>query len=535
MNEPDQNNRVHRADPGTILVSDNRHRKSFARKPLDLLIESMKDLGQLQPIVCTKDSKGSILLIAGERRLRACIHGKMEVEFILKEEVTDPLMLERIELEENLVRENLSWQEEVAAGERLHAILQKMAGPPGLGHAHGVRDTAEFLGAAKSIVAEDIALAVWVRENPEVATAPSKTVAKKIVKRLTETVVKGEALEEALEKSRRERERMTVREGGDAPAPPASEEERVEGLQQERLLYYDKRCKHGELAVVMPDLGLFDVVAFDPPWDVAFDTVSKMVPGKKMYKDQPEVGEMLGWIQGIWHSMSDNSHLYMFFGIVHHNLIYNMLEEVGFTTNRIPIIWWKRGAHRTRNPSGEHGRSYEPIAFAQKGSKPLARLGRANLIDTPAPTLSMKGIHPNAKHPEVYQQLLLASCSPGDRVLDPMAGSGMFGVAAEDLIERLALDWWMIEKDEDFRNLQIYNLSKGYLKIIGEVSKEQEERPEYREDYQAPAIAEDFRELTPKSSEWKQYWEAHPEQQDEMLRWKLSSLQAGKEKDNGIQ
>ena len=518
----DQNNRVHRADPGTILVSDNRHRKSFARKPLDLLIESMKDLGQLQPIVCTKDSKDNILLIAGERRLRACVHGKMEVEYILKEEVTDPLMLERIELEENLVRENLSWQEEVAAGERLHAILQKMAGPPGLGHAHGVRDTAEFLGASKSIVAEDIALAVWVRENPEVATAPSKTVAKKIVKRLTETVVKGEALEEALEKQKLERERMTVREGGDAPAPPASEEERIEGLQQERLLYYDERCIHGEMEKVHITGKPFDVVIFDPPWGVDFDLVSKLVPSAKMYKDHPAVDDMASWLTSIYGRMADNSHLYMFFGIVHHHLVYSLLETVGFTTNRIPLIWWKRGAHRTRNPSGEHGRSYEPIAFAQKGRKPLAKPGRANLIDTPAPTPSMKGIHPSAKHPEVYQQLLLASCSPGDRVLDPMAGSGMFGVAAEDLIERLALDWWMIEKDEDFRNLQIYNLSKGYLKIVGEVSKEQEEKPEYREDYQEEKVADDFKTLTPGGKEWKQYWEAHPEQQNEMLRWKLS-------------
>ncbi len=520
----DQNNRVHRADPSTILVSDNRHRQSFARKPLDLLIESMKDLGQLQPIVCTKDGEGRVMLIAGERRLRACVHGKMEVEYILKEEVTDPLMLERIELEENLVRENLSWQEEVAAGERLHAILQKMAGPPGLGHAHGVRDTAEFLGASKSIVAEDIALAVWVRENPEVATAPSKTVAKKIVKRLTETVVKGEALEEALEKSRRERERMTVREGGDAPAPPASEEERVEGLQQERLLYYDERCRHGDIRKHLPGMMPFNVVIFDPPWGVNFDSISLLSSGVKMYSDDEEksINEMRDWIYLIYQNMVENSHLYMFFGIVHHCLIYDMLEEVGFTTNRIPLIWWKRGAHRTRNPSGEHGRSYEPVAFAQKGKKPLAKPGRANLIDTPAPTPSMKGIHPNAKHPEVYQQLLLASCSPGDRVLDPMAGSGMFGVAAEDLIERLALDWWMVEKDEDFRNLQIYNLSKGYLKIIGEVSKEQEERPEYRVDYEEPMVADTYKELKPGSKGWKLYWDTHPEAQTEMLKWKLS-------------
>ena len=523
----DQNNRVHRADPGTILVSDNRHRKSFARKPLDLLIESMKDLGQLQPIVCTKDSEGRILLIAGERRLRACIHSKMEVEFILKEEVTDPLMLERIELEENLVRENLSWQEEVAAGERLHAILQKMAGPAGLGRSHGVRDTAEFLGASKSIVAEDIALPVWIRENPEVAAAPSKTVAKKIVKRLTETVVKGEALEGALEKQKLERERMTVREGGDAPKPPASEKERVAGLQQERLLYYDERCRHGELAVVMPDLGLFDVVNFDPPWNVAFDEVSKMVPGKKMYKDHPKVGEMLSWIQGIWHSMSDNSHLYMFFGIVHHNLIYSMLEEVGFTVNRIPLIWWKRGSHRTRNPLTWPGRSYEPIAFARKGSKPLARQGLPDLIDTPAPTPAMKGIHPSAKHPEIFQQLLLRSCSPGDRVLDPMAGSGMFGVAAEDLIERLALDWWMIEKDEDFRNLQIYNLSKGYTSIIGDSQAREEHFSDYRADYEEREIAGTYKELIPGSPAWLSYWQAFPEQQDEMLEWKKKHVGEG--------
>ncbi len=525
----DKNNRVHRADPGTILVSDNRHRKSFARKPLDLLIESMKDLGQLQPIVCTKDSEGRVMLIAGERRLRACIHSKMEVEYLLKEEVTDSLMLERIELEENLVRENLSWQEESFAGERLHAILQKMAGPPGLGKTHGIRDTAEFLGASKSIVAEDIALAVWIRENPEVAAAPSKTVAKKIVKRLTETVIKGEALEGALEKQKLERERMTVREGGLPREPPASEEERIEGLQQERLLYYDERCRHGEIEKILPGMMPFDVVVFDPPWGVNFDSVSLVSSGVKMYSDDEEesINEMRDWIYLIYQNMAENSHLYMFFGIVHHCLIYDMIEEIGFTTNRIPLIWWKRGAHRTRNPLVWPGRSYEPIAFARKGSKPLARQGLPDLIDTPAPSPAMKGIHPSAKHPEIFQQLLLRSCSPGDRVLDPMAGSGMFGVAAEDLIERLALDWWMIEKDEDFRNLQIYNLSKGYTSIIGDSQAREEHFSDYRADYEEREIAGTYKELIPGSPAWLSYWQAFPEQQDEMLEWKKKHVGEG--------
>ena len=162
----------------------------------------------------------------------------------------------------------------------------------------------------------------------------------------------------------------------------------------------------------------------------------------------------------------------MFFGMSNYTYVYNTLEQAGFTTNRLPIIWYKQGVHRTRNPDIWPGRSYEPIAYARKGKKPLSRLGAPDLIITPGAAPSLKQNHPSGKHPNVYLELLQRSAAPGDRCLDPMAGSGMLGVAADALQVTHELDWDEIELEKNFYNLAIDNASRGFYELI----KEGEER-----------------------------------------------------------
>ena len=112
--------------PLESVVVEERIRKDFGN--IDELANSIQAVGLIQPIVLTRDNK----LIAGERRLRALkkigvkelIHGSL---FIYNDE-QDDLKIKAMEIEENVKRKELSWQEQIIAKKRLLEVLQQIHG-----------------------------------------------------------------------------------------------------------------------------------------------------------------------------------------------------------------------------------------------------------------------------------------------------------------------------------------------------------------------------------------------------------------------
>jgi len=573
--EPQQQETIYSRAPSEIFVRDDRHRQLFKRKPLEELIDSIRETGQNQPGVCYTNPQGALELIIGERRLRACLLLQIPFKYYVKEEISDPLLLEQIQLDENLCREDLEWKEDLKAKARLHTVLQARFGAtaPGQLGGHSFEDSATHMGVGRSIFQEDVTLAGFL-EIPEVAAAPNKTTAKKIVKRLIEQVKRQELLAEALSKStvvsvseqaqltEQARAEVKLIEKKQATQLSLNEEKvaKVVGdeleqgkaeqvLQLEKqLIYYSQRCFLGKMEerILSFEDESFDIVCFDPPWGVEFDAVRKTGGGTKDYDDTAEFFfiKIEEWLRLIYQKMKPNSHLYMFFGMGtaqeeefadntnfdegfrYRDFIYNLLHEIGFNTNRMPLIWHKKGAHVTRNPLVWPGRSYEPIAYARKGSKPLARQGAPDVIETPMPTSSLKNIHPSAKHPQIYKELLLRSAQPTDTILDPMAGSGMFGVAAESLVKTLSLNWYQIECDEDYRNLELINLTKGF-----DLLTRREPTPtvaSMHQDWEPEPLPASYELITPGTEKWTRYWKEHPGEQKAMLEWRAAKAESNR-------
>ena len=544
--------KIYNCPADDVIVPEDRVRQEFKKKDLDELVESIKDKGVLQAGVCRIGPTGEIILVAGERRLKACELAEVNYKYTLSNE-TDPFRILEIELEENLRRVNLTFQEEAEGVERLHAIEQEIHGATKFGASggHGVKDTAQLLGKAVGTVQEDLEIAAFL-EFDEVRNARNKTEAKKVIKRLKEEYVQGEALRKARAKEDTEAGVVSteIPEG-------LSDTEKAAIEFKEKVNYFSTRVVNDKMedTLLNEDDNQYSVVFFDPPWGVDFDNVSEKNGSKEMYKDSPEEfrKRLSGWLSLLYRKMAENSHLYMFFGIVNYEFVYTSLEAAGFTTNRMPIIWYKQGAHRTRTPDVWPGRSYEPIAYARKGSKILIRKGAPDVAITPAPTPTMKKSHPSAKHPDVYIDLIKRSCIPGDKILDPMCGSGMLGVAAETLRNTHQLDWKMIEEKETFANLALTNVVMGYHHIVNvDITVPEEPLLPYYICYgcyrsgmsttllidkksgkqrlcpkcqsgvflKSESLSEDFKTLEPGSDEWKAYWELYPEKQNDMLIWK---------------
>lgn len=520
---------IYEIKPEEVIVPEGRHRKVFEAGAMVRLCCSLRRYGQFTPAICEKNQEGQVVLIQGERRLRACADEGLLFKYILKEEITDPLLREELELEENVQREDLTWQEKCLAEERLRVLRQKRYGAsvPGREGGYTMQDHADALGTTKGLISQDSELAHFLIHSEEVAHAKNKTEAKKIVKRIKDAVTRSRTLKVALEEKEEPSEARLV----DEPSKPVLDSS--DSVLRNQLA---RMARRSVLGLFEDKINSFkdesiDVVIFDPPWGVALDEVSagkEHTGHTKSFEDDESIllEKFPKWLEVLYAKLKQDSHFYLFFGIIHHSFVYDQLEACGFTVNRMPLFWYKQGAHVTRNPEVWPGRCYEAIAYGRKGNKRLAKLGKPDIIPTPIPTPKMKKEHPSAKHPDVYIELLQRSASPGDAVLDPMSGSGMFGVACEYLAPSLSLDWWMIEKEKSYRDLGLFNILTGYANII---TPPKEPKPKPEEKYEAwgdelakgqeGRLAGGYKALEPGTPDWMAYWKAHPEHQEGMATW----------------
>ena len=90
-------------------------------------------------------------------------------------------------------------------------------------------------------------------------------------------------------------------------------------------------------------------------------------------------------------------------------------------------------------------------------------------------------------------------------------------VACEFLTDSHQLDWWGIELDKDFRELAIFNLAQGRQMV--ELDTPENVQRLSKDDMKT---VDHYSKCKPGSDEWKKYWKAHPEQQEEMIKWKNS-------------
>lgn len=88
------------------------------------LMQSINELGLLQPIVVTEDNR----LIAGQRRLESCRRlGRTEVPVVVAENITDAVDLLKAERDENTCRKPMTASELIALGRQIEALEKPKA------------------------------------------------------------------------------------------------------------------------------------------------------------------------------------------------------------------------------------------------------------------------------------------------------------------------------------------------------------------------------------------------------------------------
>jgi ParB family chromosome partitioning protein len=131
-------------------------RKNFDQSALNALADSMKQHGQLQPIVVRRIGD-EYELIAGERRWRACKRAQLERVWAVERHVRDDFEAAALAFIENAQRVDLSREEKVAALDDLADLVGSL----------GLRKLASEIKVAPSWLSEQLK----VRRDPDVFPA----------------------------------------------------------------------------------------------------------------------------------------------------------------------------------------------------------------------------------------------------------------------------------------------------------------------------------------------------------------------------
>lgn len=403
-----------------LIVAAERIRADLG--DIDGLCTSIKKFGQIQPIVLGHLGD-EIVLIAGGRRLAALRrigvttlkHGE---NFVWRDEVAESedkkLRFKSMEIEENVKRKELSWQEQVEGKRQLLQIMQAIHGVARSGQMYkdekgfGSNRLAAMLGEAQSNTSRDLQLAEAMSQIPGLKSAETKAQA------FTQLKILGSVLS----MHRTAESRATV-----PPGPGL-----VEKSWQLFECDFRRECKEGLPLIANSSV---DLIWTDLPYGADIDVMSlKGKLGAGFDDTELNAIEML-------HDMAEESFRVLrkdrfavfCFGFNIYHQLYIALCQAGFNVARVPFIWVKN-TKSTENPLSMYSNAYEPILVARKGTPVFLRPGLPNVININVVQDRLQVVQ---KPVELVEKFLRDMVAPGATVVDWCCGTGTTGVAAHNL------------------------------------------------------------------------------------------------------
>jgi len=419
-----------------VRIPENRQRRLFDAAKLHEFSDGISRRGLLHPVILRKEGD-SFLLVAGERRLRACTdladlgqeirHDGQPVPlghipYTLLEEL-DPIAYEEAELEENIHREDLTWQEQAAAVSRLSSLRTRIATAAGEAPPTVAAIALEVRGSSEGVNQETTRREIIVArhlDNPEVRGAKTVDEAFKVLK-------KQEAATKARDLGERVGRTFTA------------DEHRA--LNEDSLAWM-RQCPAES----------FDVILTDPPYGMGADEFGDsggLAAGAHGYKDDEDNALRCYSTLAIegFRITKSQAHLYAFCDIDLFPRLKSLFLEAGWWVFRTPLIWLKRAGSRAPWPENGPQRKYETILYCVKGKRTTLKMA-GDVLDFPAD--SNIG-HAAQKPVALYEELLRRSALPGNAILDPFMGTGTIFPAAHALKCRAT----GVELDQAFYGLAV--------------------------------------------------------------------------------
>lgn len=424
----------------SLIVPEGRQRKLFDEKKMADLAMSILTKGLMHPPVAKTNADGTYTLIAGERRTRAIsklIEGQQSfdcnAELVPAGHIPVILLsdlgthgLKEAELEENTIRENLTWQEAAMAIAELHKLRGEQAKEAGTVHTFKAtateikNDGTPAVGEQTTRIVEAVVIASKL-DDPDIQKAKTQKEAMKILRKKAEVAHRAEL------------------------AKHFDQTNTLHHLHQGNALEY----LQGYAAAT------FDCILTDPPYGVDAHAFGSQAGTGHEYKDNWEYA--LNCYKVLAHEgyriTKPVATLYAFCDIRRFEELEMEFSLHGWDVWPVPLIWAKTNGMLPRPQLGPR-RTYEAILMATKGNPQFHKVGAPDVIICP----QREEMEHGAQKPvELYVELLSRSTMPGQTVLDPFAGSGTIFPAAN----RAKVTAHGVELSEEYFNLALTRMNQA--------------------------------------------------------------------------
>jgi len=399
--------------PGEITVLPGRQRRELF--DIEQLAASIKARGQLQPIVINRNNE----LVAGERRYRAVsLLEDRPLRCVYTDEL-DPAELKAIELEENIKRSDLTWQDKCLAVLEYHEL--KSVEP-----SWNQDKLAEALCVSKNTVVPYLQVAKELRNgNQMVKDAARLSTAAGIVKRKLERAAESETSQ-----------LLAIASAKPIAAAPSSQPEAADKKPEisgkdSLSIIADLEASKASGFIINEDFTYwaetyngpkFNLIHCDFPYGVGMDKSDQgSGDAHGSYEDDPETYWSLvdTLLNNLDNFTTDSAHLIFWFSMDYYQATYERLSTK-FRVSPFPLIW-----HKSDNsgilPDHNRGprRTYETAFFGVRGDRKIVR-AVSNSVAAP----TTKGRHMSEKTQSMLEHFFRMLVDEHSAVLDPTCGSG---------------------------------------------------------------------------------------------------------------
>lgn len=458
------------------VARDDRQRRNFETSDLEF---SITKRGLMNPIIISPSSNPDFLweLKAGERRLTAC--KKLGHEKILARKVSDldPIEAQIIELEENVKRLDLEWQDAVSGVAKIHSLFLQT--DPDWTRVK----TATECGLSEGVVS--MYMSVWEEfDNPKIREAGTAREAYNLLKRRNQRQA-GAALQELLEAGdvvpteptveltpAQQQEVKVLKELGEplpphlkvAPKPkPVPAPVYPESILHTSFLDWAPKYEGQKFNLIHCDFP-YGVDLFSGPQGRGAELGES---GRVGYKDTPDVYWELvrSLCSNLNRVMSASAHL-MFWLSADYRIISETIKlfnelAPSLVFQKFPLIWSKSDNAGIASDSRMGPRhTYEACLMATRGSRQIAKV-KSDAYHSP----TNKDLHPSTKPEPMLRHFMEMLVDESTTLLDPTCGSGASLRAAESLGAKQVLG---LEIDKQFVDPARLALKQSRAKRLAE-------------------------------------------------------------------
>lgn len=399
---------------------------------IDELAESIFRIGLINPIVISPQG----VLVAGERRLTACRQlGWTSIPVQFTTDLSE-YELQCIELEENVKRVDLPWQDQCLAIARFHKL--KSDNEPDWTQ----EKTADAIGLVRQAVTQHLSVANEINAgNEKVATADKFSVARNIVER------------------NNERKKTTTLHAADAAIGTALG---IESKEEVRPSIPILNCDFHQFQEAY-DGPRYNLIHCDFPYGInVADAPRQNSAIRDHYEDSPDIyWSLLDRLAlAMDNLVAESAHLIFWYSMDYHQATKEILAMMGWQVNPFPLIWHKSdNAGVAPDPQRGPRRTYETAFFCARGDRKLTQAGtKSNSFAFPGNRAD--AIHISEKPTSVLRHFMAMVCDEYSLVFDPTCGSGNALKVGLELKANAALG---LELSEEFYNNAIAGWNKSAL------------------------------------------------------------------------